>query len=175
MFPTRLNLLPPDNKKYLQKMIFTEFTKSTLETVLFLLCLSGIALLCGQWVLQGYFNDLTVNIVSISSQQAESNAQIKKTNNILKLTQQIDREYVKWTPTLVAIANATPELVVLSNFSLNNGTKTITLGGTAGTRDSLLAFGQNLLALPMIESVNLPSSQLTEKENILFNFTAKLR
>ena len=175
MFPLRLNLLPPEKKKYLQRMIFTEFTKSTLESILFLLCLAGIALLLGQSIMEEYFGELTTNIVATSNQNAKSNQEIKKINRLLREAKIAQENYILWSPILIELSNITPKEIILTNINLNAEKKNLTLTGNAGTREDLLLFENNIRALSSIASVNVPLSQLAEKTNISFSLIAQIK
>lgn len=156
-------------------MIFTEFTKSTLESILFLLCLIGIALLLGQSVLEGYFNDLTENLVSSSNQYAGSNKEIKRINRLLRQTKLIQDNYFIWSPILVELANNTPNGITLSTIQLNADKKNLSFAGLAATRENLLFFEENLRSLSFISSVSIPLSQLAEKTNISFSLSAQIK
>ncbi|MBU1895323.1 PilN domain-containing protein [Patescibacteria group bacterium] len=175
MFPTRLNLLPPENQKYLQKTVFAEFIKNSLEAVLFLLCLAGMSLLGGQWILQGYFNELAESIVAVTQEQAVTNYQIKDVNKVIKQTKEIQDGYTLWTPILSELSNQIPDSIVLSNLTIKQKEKILIVRGMAETRDGLLKFQENLESLPFISSINIPLSQLTEKENIPFSLTTEIK
>ena len=156
-------------------MVFTEFTKSTLETILFLLCVTGVALLAGQWVLQGYFNELTVNIVTAANQQANANQEIKEINRVLRVTGEIQNGYTLWTPLIEELLPSIPEQITLSELNIERQKQTIILSGFAKTRDDLLSLQQALEQVSFIDSINMPLSQLTKKENISFSFVAKTK
>jgi Tfp pilus assembly protein PilN len=174
MFPTRLNLLPPDNQKYLQKMVFTEFIKSTLETILLLLTLTGMAILGGEWVLQGYFNDLTETIVTVSNENSEANNEIRNINMLIEQVMEIQQQYTLWTPFFVDLSSSVPDGVVLSNISIDIKNQLFSLSGTAKKRRDLLDLQHQLELLPYIASLSIPPSQLTKKEDISIHLTATL-
>lgn len=174
MFPTRLNFLPPEKRRYLRRMVFTQFVKSTMEMLVLLLSITGMALLATQWVLQGYFNDLTENIVASANQQASSNQQIKHVNMVLRQADTIQAEHKLWSPLLTRLAHAVPEGVVLTSLSVNASEDLLSLAGTATTREALLNLQQSLEELPEIEMISIPLSQLTQPTNISFSFQAQI-
>jgi hypothetical protein len=175
MFPLRLNLLPPDKKVYLQRMILTQFTKNILEFLLFFLCIGGITLVLGQSVLENYFYNLTDNLVSASNYNASVNKNIKQINRILNQTRLAQSEYFLWSPFLIDFTNDVPNGVVLTGAFFDAKKKTINISGKAETRQDLLSFQDKLNSSPTLESVDIPLSQLTEKENVTFSLTAKIK
>lgn len=170
MYPTRLNLLSPDKRKFLQRMIYVQFIKNTFTSIVFVFCVSGITLLGGQWVLQEYFNDVSSNLVITTGKQAEKNNRIKEVNTLINQTDIVQQVYTPWSDIVTEIANAIPPGIVMSNISLNSSNKNFVFSGSADTRDALLEMQKKIKQLNFIEDVNIPVSQLTEKKN--FTFTA---
>lgn len=175
MLPLRHNFLSPEKRHYLQHMVRFQFTKTVLEIFLISLCIIGIVLLGGQWLLQDYFNNLTGQIVSISNQYSGTNLEIKKINQILNKNEKIQKEYVLWTPKLAELANNIPEKITLTSLNINNQNKQITLNGNSPTRDELLIMQKQISTLPWIKNMDIPLSQLTAKENINFSLTAQIK
>lgn len=153
-------------------MIYIQFTKNTLVSIVFVFCLSGITLLGGQSVLQEYFNDVSSNLIATNSRYAEKNKKIKEINNIIAYTDAIQQAYTDWSPIVADIANSIPEGIVVENISLNAKTHNFVLSGKANTRENLLQMQINLNNLDFIKNVDIPLSQLTEKTNITFSISA---
>ncbi len=173
MFPIRLNLLSPDKQRYLHRIVYVQFAKNSLQFFLCIICLSGIMLLGAQWILEGYFNDLAESLTA-TARDTEKNQRINEVNNLIKNAAEIQKIYTLWTPELAAIAAAIPDGVVLSNFELDSVNRSYVLGGNARTRDDLLRLRTQLEKLPFIETVPIPLSQLTEKENVSFSISATM-
>lgn len=175
MYPIRLNLLSPQKKNHLKRMALFIFFKNILETSLIIVLISAVALVGGRWFLQNYFNDLTEKMVAVSNQKSDVNQRIKHANTVLRDISLMQREYTPWTPTIQQVAEATPEQVMMQSIVLEQETHTLTFAGTAKTRTDLLEFQKNLQALPFIGKVELPLSQLTEKEQIPFIIKASIK
>lgn len=171
MLPVRLNMLPPDKQRHLQKTIMTQFVKNTAEVAFFLACLVAIAFLGGQWVLETYFSDITQNTLSVAPPPTETTVQINRVNTRVRNLALVQREYIQWTPILADIAAAIPESVVLDEVSIDSKTGVMTIAGTAATRDDLLLVEAQLEAVPFIGAITIPPSQLTQRENVSFRFT----
>lgn len=175
MLPLRLNLLPPEKRQHLERMIYFQFTKNALEFLLICVCVSGIVLLGGQSVLQKYFNDLTEQVTSITNQYSKTNLQISNINKITKEVDKIQNVYTKWTTKMTELANVIPNSIILSSLNFNQGDKTISLSGTAPTREELLQLQESLKSITWIKSVEVPLPQLTSPKNIQFSITALLK
>lgn len=172
MYPTRINLLSPEKRKYLRRMIYIQFTKNTLTSIVFVFCLSGITLLGGQSVLQEYFNDVSSNLIATNSRHAEKNKKIKEVNNILTQTDAIQQIYTNWSPIVINLTNTIPKGIIVDSLSFNSLNHTFIINGTASTREDLLQMQTNLNNLEFIKNVDIPLSQLTEKANISFSISA---
>lgn len=174
MLPTRLNLLPPDKKKLLHRMIYFQFTKNTLETALFILCIIGIALLGCRWVLQNYTAELSAKITTASSRNVETDRKIKNINQSLLQLEEIQQNYNLWTPTMAEITKGVPPGVNLINLSIDFNNQSITFAGQADTREALLKLQEQLKTLEIISDIQIPLSILTEKKDIPFSISTKL-
>lgn len=156
-------------------MVYWQFVKNMLEMFLFLLCLCGIILLGCWFELQNHFNTLVVELTSVTGERAGKNFEIKTANAILHDVNSIQKNYILWTPRIIAIANVLPPHVLLTALSLDATTKTYTFTGTADTRTDLLALQSQVESLPFIDTVTIPISQLTAKDHITFSITASLK
>ena len=172
MKPTRLNLLPEHKRSHLQRLIFVQFFKNGLESIVLILCISGIILLRAQWVLQDHFNDLNESIAVSNNAQASKNLEIKAVNRIITQTDLLQKNYTLWTPILEAINDSIPPGIVLSNLALETKNNRYTFTGKANTREDLLALQTMLESLDFIKSVDIPLSQLTAKQQVPFSIVA---
>jgi len=175
MYPTRLNLLSPEKRNRLQKMIYVQFIKNVFISVVFVFCLSGITLLGGQWVLQEYFNAVSNNILSANSQQAEKNKKINEVNSIITNIGALQEVNTLWHPTIIRLINSIPAGITLDSISLNSSAKTFIISGVARAREDLLTMQINLSTLDFVENIDIPLSQLTKKENFSFSITATFK
>jgi len=173
MIPHRLNLLSSNKYQNLKHMVSFQFIKNLLEIILIILSLGGIVLLGGQWILQDYFSQIAQQIVLVSNHYAETNQEIKKINFTLNQVEKIQKEYESPTVFLISLTEKIPQGVILSTLVVNN--KKITLTGTADTRENLLLFRDNLNTLKSLKPVEIPPSQLTEKNNIQFSLILERR
>lgn len=171
MIPHRLNLLSPDKYQHLKKMVSFQFIKNLLELILIIICLGGIVLLGGQWVLQDYFNQIAEQIISVSNRYAGTNQDIKKINSILSRVEKIQKEYQNLTLPLSELTKKIPRNIILTSLNFDDKNKKIILTGTAITRDDLLALKDQLNTLAWIKPMQIPPAQLTEKNNIQFSLT----
>jgi len=171
MIPHRLNLLSPNKRQHLKRMVNFQFTKAILELILIFISIAGIIFLGGQWVLQSHFNDLAAHIVSVSNKYGETNQSIKDINVTLHRVNKIQEEHTLWTPLLSDLSQVIPETVILSAITFNKNNATLIIQGTATTRDDLLLLKDNLESLDWIKLVEIPPDQLTAKDNIQFALT----
>lgn len=166
--------MAPEKRKHIDRMLYFQFAKGALETLLVVLCMIAIVLMGGLWVLQSHFNDLVAQLTIVTNQQTTKNTKMKEINTVLRRVEQIQAEHMSWVPRMADLAQMTPAGIVINNAQLDRNNNTYTLSGSALTRDTLLHFEQQLESLPYVEEVQVPLSQLIEKEDIRFTITAQL-
>jgi len=175
MIPLRLNFLSPEKRRHLQNMVKFQFLKAVLEVSLISLCIVGVAMIGGEWVLQDYFTDLSNQISLITSQNKKANQEITDINKILADTEKLQKNYTIWTEKIAEISNIIPVQVFLTNLTIDIQNQTINLSGHANNRADLLDLKEKLLSLSWVASIDIPSSLLTLKEDIAFNLTGKIK
>jgi len=175
MIPHRLNLLSPKKRQYLKKMVTFQFIKTALEFTLIFLCIAGVTLLSGQLIIQDYLNRLTGHMASVSEHYSSLNQDIKKINNRLITLDKIQNEYQTNTKYLYAIAQALPNNISLSTLKLNAKSKQLEMSGQAQKREDLLKLKDNLEKTGLIEKIEIPPAQLTEKEDVQFALILKIK
>ncbi|MBI4427369.1 MAG: PilN domain-containing protein [Candidatus Magasanikbacteria bacterium] len=156
-------------------MVRFQFIKNILEIILIVTCVIGIAMLGGEWVLGGYFNDLNVTISSLQNRYAETNKTVKTLNEKLKRIDFIQNLYQPVSPLLPDIATAMPDDANLTALNLNLKNKNLSLTGFAANRDDLLILQSRLEKIAWIQTVDIPVDQLTKKDNINFSFSAAIK
>lgn len=174
MIPHRLNLLPPDKKRHLKKMINFQFLKNIAGIFLIFLSLMGIVLLGGQWVLEDYYGQLTEHVFSITEKHSNTNNVIKNINNTLIKVEKIQKEYIDWTPLLLEITEVIPENIQIDRINISQKNE-LSISGLAKDRQAMLILQKTLKEITWLEDFSIPPAQLTEKENIQFSFVIPIK
>lgn len=175
MIPLRLNLLSPEKKRSHQRAIYVQFVKNMLEVLLILICFSAIVLLFGKQWLDNKLQDISSQHIVMDSRFLHTNARVDAANKNIQRVAKIQDNYTLWTPLLEEFTSAIPRDVILSSFSINLSERAISLTGFAPTRESLLAFEERVESLTWAEPVLIPIDQLTNKENVSFNFSIRVK
>jgi len=175
MIPSRLNLLSPEKMKRLSFLSNFQFIKNILEFFLIIISITGIVLLGGETVMEDYTNELNNTLNSIQNQHADTNKQIRQINDTLSLVEKIQKEFNPLANSIAELADLVPAEIILKTLNINKENNLLTIAGYAPTREALLDLQKNLSTLDWIDSVEIPVSELTEKENINFSFTANLK
>lgn len=171
MYPTRISVLAKEKQKYIDRMVYMQFARNSIEVFLFLLCASTIFLVGSWWTLQSHFNDLASKLTIKADAETERTIQIREINTLLSDVQGVQSVFVTWTPKIKEFVDTIPDGVTLSNLSLSAYGKTYDMSGKADTRESLLVLKERLLALPQVLDVNIPLAQLIPKEDVGFSIT----
>ena len=80
-----------------------------------------------------------------------------------------------WSQKIIKLGNAIPTDIIINNILIVNQNKEINISGTALSRTALLELKDNFNNLDFINNINIPLSQLTEKENIDFSISIEMK
>ena len=174
MLPTRINLLSPQKPEYLKRMMRIQFLKSMLELVLFMVCVIALTFVAGWKLLDGHVKKISVLVTTVSKQHEETNNRVNTVNTILKQVYTIQDSYILWTPLLEQVIAGIPEDVHLTELTMRPGEKGVILRGTADTRQALLTLQEKLLAMTFLRDVEIPLSDLVQKDHVTFSISAAL-
>lgn len=172
MLPTRLNIISEEKKEYLQKMFYFQFIKGVLEQMLFVVAVCAMFLVGGQRILETHFENLVSQLTNNTNQYSHKNIEIKEINNTLREAEKIQAEHRYWSPLLPEFFNAIPPGISLTTVIFDPNNNRYTIVGKANTRDSLLSLQKSLEETPVVVSLDIPLSRLTERENIDFSIVA---
>ncbi|MEK7644156.1 MAG: hypothetical protein AAB390_02530 [Patescibacteria group bacterium] len=176
MYPTRLNLLSVEKKKNLDKLIIAQFIKSILELFLVVICFCAVFILISQNIMEIFYRSLSNNSSLVNAYYSSTNDKIKYINNVLKDANDIQSEYVVWTALIAELTDTIPPEITLSSLTMNKAAGQFTFSGLAKTRESLIVWQKNISGLNCSGAcrvmMEIPSSQLTQKNDIHFNLTA---
>ncbi len=175
MYPTRLNIIATAKRKYIDKMVYMQFVRNSVEVFLFLMCASTVFLVGSWWILQSHFNELASKLTIRSDKQTERSLQIREINTLLGDIKLLQVAFLKWTPIIARVTDKLPQGTVLSSMTLDVHNKSYHITGFAESRDILLALEERIRTLPEVVDVNIPISQLIAKDDINFDITIELK
>ncbi|MBD3311822.1 MAG: hypothetical protein GF349_05045 [Candidatus Magasanikbacteria bacterium] len=171
MIPTRLNLLPKERKKKLERIIYFQFFKGVMEILVFMLCISSIALVGGAWTMQEYYNELAKQTLTSTKKYESINKRMSAINDMIHKAEKIQNKNYLWTPILVEFSSTTPESVFFETVNMDYNKREVVITGSAPTRDDLLLVESTINNHPLLGTAEIPPSSLTAKENIPFLIT----
>lgn len=173
MIPFRLNLLSPEKQMSLKHLFYFQYIRHNLEIFLFLLSLIAIAFLGGRWILEQHFSNLAAQLTATAQQHTERNTRIRDVNTIVRETEKVQSHYTAWSQRFPELIATLPPGVILSQLTMER--QSYSISGTATTREDLLALQAALSGLPGAGKVEIPLSQLTQKENVPFSLTVSIQ
>lgn len=170
-----INLLAPQKKTKLTKMVNFLFVKNILELTIFTFAVIAVALLWNWLILQEEFSNLAQSSMLVSRNHSSYNKEIREINRVIRDLTASSREFTVLSDKLLEIAASLPPDIKLNAVSINRRDNTFSVSGVAATRGGLLNYQTILNQMTWTEPVSTPSSQLFQKENINFQFTGKLK
>lgn len=168
-------MLSKGKQHFIRRMLYVQFTKSVLQTLIFLISVLGIFLLGGQWILQEHFNQLAQSTTQSSYKYTGANSQIQELNSRIIDTERMFTEYIPYSRESIAFFNAIPPGITLTNVVLDFRQTSIPITGVADSRDALIALEDSLLNLPYVEAAEIPLSLLLSEEEVNFSLKIDLK
>lgn len=173
-----LDLLPEDRKKeiYRNKLFYLSLKQEFLF-LLPLLLLIGI-LIGVNWMLKYQKESIVIqNFQNQTKGQYQElgiyEDKFKATNEFSSSLLKIQKGHLHWANQLMQISSMLPDGVKVFNLASNNF-KIVTTGN-AKTRDELLVFKDNLEKNNCITDVNVPLSNMVERENVDFQLDFSIK
>ncbi len=143
-----------------------------LEITLLVTSFLSIVLLWSWFFIQNQYNDLTQSALLINSKYSNYNQEIKKINTTIKQLNSANKNYVPLTPKILELLKKLPDNIKINSLSINRQTNTLTIAGNAKTREALIVYQTLLKDYSWLESIQTPTSQLFQKENVNFEIKA---
>lgn len=174
-----LNLISETEKKILKERRLFIITKSTFIILLVTIVIFTVVLFFDKLLLN---NKLKTTDSEIKSEESFIQAQqgstleksIKELNSQLQTISNIEKNHINWNKAVAMIVNLVPANIQISSLVLDKDSQNFNLNGQAKTRDSLLVLQHNLESSKSITNLITPITNLTEKENISFEYTGQL-
>jgi len=170
-----LNLISPSQKEHLRyEYLYLYVRTITILLLTFTVIISAL-FLAARLLLQDNFADLLTTSTIVNDKNRTADHEIKDLNKNLKDVQAVQTDFVKWSTMLIGLNSAIPANIEVAYLNLEKKTKTFNLNGRALHRDDFLKLKANLSQLPYLEELASPLTNLLQRENVDFQFTAKIK
>lgn len=175
MMNINLNLLPTGKKNRLDSTINFLFIKNIMELFLMVATIMTAILVWGWVFLENDFANLTRTATLVNRENFSYNQDAKNINSLIKGVSLSSKKFSLLTPKLAEIISTLPEDVKLNSMQIDVTAQTLNLNGTAKSRTALLSYREVLNGIDWLTNVETPTSQLFQKENVPFKFTATIK
>lgn len=169
-----LNLLPPEQKTRLNRLVQILFAKNLLESIAIALCLFAIILVWSWMVLVQQFNSLSESAMLIDRDYTSYNQEVRQINSITRLINESSSDRLPLVPKILETAQSMPDSIKLNSISINRKDNTFAVSGTATNRNTLLQYQELLQSVGWLKPATMPTTQLLQKENINFEYQTTL-
>ena len=170
-----LNLLPVVKKNRLEYLISFLLTKNILELVILISSVLAATLIWSWIFMENDFAVLAKNAAAVNREYYTYNQDVKDINNLVRNINLANQNFVPITPKLKELINSLPNDIKINSMQIDRRAQMLVITGTALTRSALLNYQDVLNEISWITQVETPASQLFQKNNINFEFKAKLK
>lgn len=166
---TRLNLLPPKEKKRLKTALTMTFVQSLTTFVLLMSVLITGTLISLRYVMQDTVNDLTRKSTESLDEHEAISQYIQNINDFIKRTDEIHSEFTDWSAVLEMLGHSAPDGLVFDTVSVDTDSHVV-IEGEAESRDDVLRMKTLLKQTPEFVNIQSPLSNILKKEDAQFQF-----
>ena len=170
-----INLIPVAKKNRLEYVTNFLLIKDILELVIIISSVLAATLIWSWIFLEKDFSILAKSAAAVNREYYAYNQDIKNINNLTRNIVLSSQNYAPITPKLRELIISLPNDIKINSIQMDRRAQTLTITGTAITRSALLRYQDALNEISWITQVEMPASQLFQKENINFEFRAKLK
>lgn len=170
-----LNLISEELRNEIKLKKLYIILKNSYFVLLILTIVVSIIFLIAKIVLQENFNNVVSQTTLITKNSQEYNSKIREINSKINSISLIQNDYVPWTNILDVLVSTVPDDISFSYLKISQDNKSIKIKGVSATRDSLLLLKTNLEKSNLFLEVNLPLSNILEKNNIYFEIDTKIK
>jgi Tfp pilus assembly protein PilN len=175
MMNIELSLLPVVKKNRLEYIINFLLIKDILELVILIGSILAATLIWSWIFLEKDFAALAESAAAVNREYYTYNQDVKDINNVVRNINLANQNFVPITPRLKELISSLPNDIKINSLHIDRRAQTLVITGTALTRSALLNYQNALNKISWITQVETPASQLFQKENINFEFKAKLK
>lgn len=175
MMNIHLNLLPVVKKNRLEYLINFLLTKDILELVIIIASVLAATLIWSWIFLENDFANLAASATAVNREYYTYNQDVKKINDLVRNINLANQNFIPITPRAKELINSLPNDIKINSIQVDRRAQTLIITGTALTRSALLHYQDVLNGISWITQVETPASQLFQKNNINFEFRAKLK
>lgn len=176
MKPMTFNLLPQNNRSRMRDALYIVILRNGVALLATAFVLVASLLFIGNSWLHRSADSEEGTVAALVSRTQPGNAttlaaDIKAFNDSLLPIDQLQSGYIKWSVVLEQFFSTVPEHIVLDAFTVQRSTTTITVSGTAATRDDFQTMQKAFTESKTFMGTTLPTPDLLERADIPFTLT----
>lgn len=164
-----LNLLPPDKKDALEQGFVLASAQTLTLIVLIIAIFVGGTLFSLRTIMAGDLAGITSLSSSVGDEGVTLAEDIARINSYLKRIDGFEAKTVRWSGALRELSMQIPQDIRVDELTVDKDGK-ITLRGLSPTREDVLTLRDRLAALPFVDTIKSPLSNILQKKNVSFEF-----
>lgn len=170
----KLNLISQELKKEIKLRRLYGSLKRIYALLIIVTATAAIMLLTARVILQNNFNKVVEQTTLITKNSQSYNIKVREINSQLSSIEKIQNDFIFWSRLLGGLTEEVKDDITFYYLGLDKNTKTLKLKGVSATRESLLAFKENLEKSTVFDGIDFPLTNILQKNNINFEIAAKL-
>lgn len=177
---TLISLMPigtEDAYEYQKAVVFSEFISTAVIglSIFFSAAFIGVLILMSTIQQKTLRQMENLSSLPIPAEAAELEEKARQLNITIDAASKILKTTPRWSKAVEQLKNSAVQGITVSNFQMGSPSAVFNIAGTAQTRDQLNRFKKSLDDSELFANVNLPLSNLEQRENIPFSMSFKLK
>ena len=173
----KLNLIPSAKKEEIKKAYYFRLVLKWGLEILMIFVVFVAMLVSINYIIKITLNSNTESVIAENNEQYREmrkyDQEIKNINSQINETEKIQKGQVHWFKFLEKINSQFSDKVEIKKIITSN--YSVLLSGSANNRDDLIQFRENLEKESCFSEINLPLSNLVERENVEFQIDFKIK
>lgn len=170
-----LNLATKKIKKKIFKEILLSLVKDVVLLILFAVLINATFIFISREMLNKDFERIKSQKQLIHMHSQPFNIEVSEINRRMNKINQIQKEYTKWSETILELSRLIPNNVIISTIELNKTSDKFSIAGTAKYREDFISLKENLETSDIVFNLSSPLSNLLHQEDLKFSLSGNLK
>ena len=169
-----INLVPENQKKILNRERMFLLLHGIIGMIVVVIAFNAIMLTGARFILINHYNNLKNDSALVNTELINLQNDIIEINKKINDAQKIQTSFVKFSDLSSSINKLAPKGIIVEFMHIDAKDNNLRINGISKNRELLLVLKDNLENSGFVKKLESPLSNLLEKENIEFRFSADL-
>jgi hypothetical protein len=164
-----INIIPATQKKEIKIKQFYDSLKNFFYVIFIMVVIYATFFMILKFIILNYFVSTIENSIILTKSTENYSKNVSDINKQVDSIKIIQGDFITWSKLLEHLRVLQPNEISIEKILINKINNSVTIGGQAKTRDSLLEFKKNLEESGYFNDFSLPIKDLLQKNDVSFS------